>query len=142
MTHTVPLATRRAWVVASYISPVVFLICFSIVQQRNFHPAAIVLGLISLATVFTSLVQLHVRTGLWRMVHRSFDELDERQIQVVLRALRYSYVTFAVLTLATLLLGLFVYRGNTSLGMFILWCLIYVAHTLPASLIAWTEKEV
>jgi len=95
-----------------------------------------------LLVALVSFAVIHLRTGLWRLVHTRVEELDERQVQVTHEALRYSYSIFSILTLLLLLAGVLLETSIGSMGAVLLAALIYVAHTLPAAVLAWTEKEI
>ena len=52
----------------------------------------------------STFIPLHIRTGLWRLVHAKVEKLDEREIQQNLESLRYSYVIFAISSLLIILI--------------------------------------
>ncbi len=133
---------RKAWVIITYGSVIATLLLFYFGQQGGWPLSLGILTMVSLVLVGMSLLWLHIRTRLWQLVHMSFDELDERQAQVVHNALRHSYAIFSVTVLAVIFYAAFAYRGNTSLAMLVLGALLHLAHTLPSSVIAWTEREV
>jgi len=99
---------------------------------------------------------VHIKTNLWRLVHTKYENLDERQIQVTHQSLRHSYGIFTVLILSVmfciallrvapiqcLLTGSSDAVPDDSMLMVIFAGLLYLAHTLPSSVIAWTEREV
>jgi hypothetical protein len=93
---------------------------------------ALVLGCISFVRVFW-------RTGLWKFTHSGFKRLDERQVQVVYEALRNSYWIFAVICLGILYVNAVLERGH--IPVVVAGSILYLAHTLPAAVVAWTEKE-
>lgn len=97
-----------------------------------------------LSIVLISFIFGFAKTGLWRMVHAKANELDERQIMVTHESLRYSYGIFSILTLLVIftneLLEEFTIVDLPLLPIFAV--LLYLAHTLPAMIIAWTEKEI
>jgi hypothetical protein len=104
-----------------------------------------VLIVVSLIVVFITLQfsfsRLHKKTGLWKLVHTSVKELDEREIQITHEALRYSYSIFVI----TCLLIIFIFsilEIDLIIDVISGVTLLYLAHTLPASVIAWAEREV
>ena len=151
MRREVSKPTRRIGVIINYLSLVLFILLFSLGMHRGWRIPIIVGETVALTIVLVSFVYLYVKTRLWKFVHASIEELDERQVHIMHDALRYSYSIFSVVTLSYLLILTLTTRfsidtltpsGSASLGMIILCGLIYIAHTLPASIIAWTEKEV
>ncbi len=77
---------------------------------------------------------------LWKLTHTSSKKLDERQMLVVNRALSISYSIFVIMVLLIIYAYALVEKGPIDVVLAI--CLLYLAHTLPAAFIAWTEKEV
>jgi hypothetical protein len=94
---------------------------------------AFVLGLITFIRVFW-------RTGLWKVTHAGFRHLDERQVQVAYAALRNSYWIFAIVCLAILYVNSVIEKGH--IPVLVAAAVLYLAHTLPAAVMAWTEREV
>jgi hypothetical protein len=137
-------ARRRAYVALNYLSLAALLVCYHALPDLRSAPMLwIVVGLVLLAAIIASFIAAHVRTGLWRLTHSKADELDERQIHVSHVALRHSYQFFLPLCLLILLAQAVAGRRGIVLFDAILpVALLYVAHTLPSSLLAWTEKEV
>jgi len=98
----------------------------------------------ALALAIATFVVFHFRTRLWKLVHAPTQELDERQLQVTDKSLRYAYSIFSItclLILAYCFYGLMESR-DSAMGALVLSSLIYMAHTLPSSIIAWMEKAV
>jgi uncharacterized Tic20 family protein len=77
-------------------------------------------------------------SNLWKLTHTSFSKLDEREMQLVYKATTYSYSIFTILCIAMIyiinLLGLAIIDVVAAA------CLLYIAHILPASIIAWNDK--
>ena len=137
-------SNRRIAVAINYGSLILLLALFYTVEKNSVSTmviigmaAAIVIALISFIFVFA-------KTGLWRLVHAKADKLDERQIMVTHGSLRYSYGIFSILCLSVIfaneLLEEFTTADLPLLPIFAV--LLYLAHTLPASIIAWTDKEI
>jgi hypothetical protein len=92
-----------------------------------------VLGLVTFYRVFW-------RTRLWQLAHASFARLDERQVQVMYESLRRSYWMFTILCLVVVYVNAVAERGHVPI--LVAGCILYLAHTLPAAVLAWREKEV
>ncbi len=69
------------------------------------------------------------------------DILDERQTLVTHESLRLSYSIFSVIVLC-LLLYLGLRNSGDAMLMLTFAMLLYLAHTLPSSVLAWREREV
>ena len=80
----------------------------------------------------------YLKTGLWRFTHKPLKKLDERELALTSKSLRYAYVIFTVIVLV-LLLSLAIFSAKIDIVLVV--SLILLAHLLPASVIAWTEKD-
>ena len=98
------------------------------------------IGLMVVMLVAT-LVRFHFRTGLWRLVHTSRSRLSEHQVPVVCRSLHYSYGVFAILALVALLWKSVAPGENPNL-VIVFAALLYLAHTQPSAVIAWSERDI
>lgn len=90
--------------------------------------------------MWVSFYHVFMKTGLWKFVHLNKSNLDERQTQVVLNALKYSYSIFVVSVLAVIYL--FTLLVKEPLSVLLAACLLYFAHTLPAAILGWTENYI
>jgi hypothetical protein len=102
--------------------------------------AGIVLMGLSLVKVILSFIIVFVSTGIWKMSHQRMKALDERQIQVILNATRISYSVFVIVALILIYGFALIEKGP--IDVVIAASLLYLAHLLPASILAWTEKEI
>jgi hypothetical protein len=132
---------RRVGVLLNYAALAMIPVIFAIGEAVDWSPITIG-GMIACALlVVATLVRYHVGTGLWKLVHTKVADLDERQVQVTHGALRHSYSIFTILCLVGLLWkSIFHARGPDLIIIFA--GLLYLAHTLPSSILAWTESEV
>jgi len=73
------------------------------------------------------------------MTHASYKKLDEREIQVVFKATSISYSLFAIAILV--IIYIFILSGLGQIDAVLAVSLLYFAHILPASIIAWNEKN-
>jgi len=131
--------TRRFTVLINYISIVVILVLFYLVRFLGSSPMFLIFEIIPLITVVLSFRHAFVKTGIWKMTHASYEKLDEREMQVVFKAISISYSLFAITTLV--IIYIFILSGLGQIDAVLAVCLLYIAHILPASIIAWNEKE-
>ena len=135
-------STRRALVVINYLCVVLFLTLYAVGKFVGWSlPVVISLAVVTVALLI-SFILAHIKTRLWRLAHAKADKLDERQIQVTHESLRHSYSIFTILSLVILLAIAVISGGDDSMLILIFAGLLYLAHTLPSSIIAWTEREV
>jgi hypothetical protein len=142
---------RRFGVIVNYSSAILFAMVFCFGEYAHWSaPLALVAVLAVFSVAISSYLTL-IRAGLWRLTHTSVEKLDEREIQVTHTSLRHSYTIFTGFSLALIAFMVLsvrfsfitlTHRGHYSFGLIVLILLQYLVHTLPASIIAWTEKEV
>ncbi|MEA2031224.1 MAG: hypothetical protein U9N55_06485 [candidate division Zixibacteria bacterium] len=138
-------SVRRVGVLVNY-SALVLLIAFFYTAERTHINVFWISGiLVALFVVIASCLYVHGKTGLWRLVHTNIDNLDEREIQVVHISLRQSYSAFSIICLSIVLASELIEEfvsGVVDIPLLPIFVgLLYLAHTLPSSLIAWTEKR-
>ena len=134
MDRNIPLQNRRTGVLINYIALVMALILFELTKYGIGIPHWAGFSLIGvfLLILIISFVSVYVKSGLWRLTHKKTENLDEREIQVVTHAIRISYT----------MVYLFAIFGLGTIDVVIAATLVYLAHIIPTSIVAWTEKEV
>ena len=133
---------RRLHVILNYFCIIAIIVFFSIGKLYGWsNPILIVMGLIVVVGLF-SFITLYIRTKIWKLVHTKIDKLDEREIQLTHESLRFSYGIFTVISLLVLLIFALTIKEYDSLLMIIFISLLYLAHTLPAAIIAWKQKDI
>jgi peptidoglycan/LPS O-acetylase OafA/YrhL len=138
---------RRIRVVLNYLFLLIMNVCFYLVSEKvDMTHMVDAVGIGALVLVAITFRRLHKKTGLWKLTHAKTDQLDERQVQITHRALSQSYGWFTVICLVIMLVHAVLYRLVPGLNFVItvplVGSLIYLAHTLPGSILAWTETEV
>jgi hypothetical protein len=79
-----------------------------------------------------------IKTKYWKMVHTKSKNLDEREMNVVLNALKYSYSIFTILCLV--IIYSFAIFEFYPIDVVLAGGLLFLAHILPASIVGWNEK--
>ncbi|MCP4600908.1 MAG: hypothetical protein GY847_10330 [Proteobacteria bacterium] len=138
---------RRALMVMNYLCLLIMNVCFYFISEYSDMTHAVdAVGLSALAIVVLTFRKVHWKTGLWKLTHAKTDTLDERQVQLAHVALGRSYAWFSVICLAIMLVHAAVFRlvpgVNFIITIPLASSLIYLAHTLPGSILAWSETEV
>ncbi len=129
---------RRIWILTNYLS-IVFILSFFYAGKYFNWPLLIIVGqAASILLLIASSFLLFSRTPLWKMSHTSNDNLDERQQQVVLTSLKYSYSIFTIVVL--LIVYGFALAEHGPIDVVVAACLLYFAHTLPSAIVGWKEK--
>ena len=143
MNAGVSRSKRRLGVVVNLASLVLVVLLFAGGVHLGWSPVIIIaVEVMAVAVVLVSFSLTFWRTRLWHLVHRKYRELDERQAQVVYDATSRSYAVFSVVCLLIIFALALLDSGVGSSGMIALASLIYLSHILPATFVAWTEKEV
>ena len=130
---------RRIGVIFTLLSLCSMVLIFEYFKIEQRDSIYIATEVIPITIFLVSFIMTFIRTGLWRFIHKPLKKLDEREITLTSKSLRYAYGIFTVVTL-TILLTFAV--THTQIDVVLVASLILFAHILPASYIAWTEKEV
>ena len=133
---------RRALVVLNYF--VMFALIAVIYTGEMYGESTFIIVAAICLTLLTvlSFVFLHSRTRLWWLTHTKVENLDERQQGIAHESLRTSYSIFTVLSLALLFIIALATQEYDPNLIVLFAALLYLAHTLPGSILAWREKEV
>jgi len=133
-------SSLRVQVILNYLSLISILVVFSEMVTQGLTKVLTASLIITTFLLVLTFVNVQSRTGLWKMTHKKVDQLDEREMQISHEALRLSYSVFSILVLFSmlsviLLSDVMAFFLNT--GMVLVVSFIYVAHTLPSSILAW-----
>ena len=127
-------------VVINYVSLIFMLVIFYAIQWLGLNKLFILVEIMLLLILITSFNSAFKKTGLWKFVHKPQKHLDERELQIIHKAIRHSYGIFVILCLV--LIMLFAVAEGKPIDMVLASSLIYLAHTLPAAVIAFSEEEI
>lgn len=128
---------NRLWIIINYSSLIALLLFFYTGKLFQWPVIVILLMIASIIMLFVSFLKSFIKTNFWKMVHTSNGNLDEREKQVVLNALKYSYSIFTVICLV--IIYIFVIVKPAFIDVVVAGGLIYLAHTLPATIVGWKE---
>ncbi len=131
-------SSRRIGVILNFICLTAIVLLFELIKLKQ-NPKLLIYELFPLGIFVISYFIYFGKTGLWKFTHKSLNKLDEREIQLTNKSLRFSYFLFAVITLSLFmiytLLGL-------QVNMVLMVSLLFLAHILPAYFISWTAKKI
>ena len=130
----------RTFIVINYTFLVLTILFFYVGKNINWPIIISVLEIIFLTITVLSFRTAFIKSGSWRLVHSSKENLDEREMQVVLGAIKKSYVLYTIITL--LIIYGIALAGQEYLNVVIAAGLLYLAHTLPAAITGWHEKQI
>jgi hypothetical protein len=141
MVREISKAQRRLLVAINYVSLAVIVFMVHVGRPQNWDVRQVLAGAVPAAAVLAAtFIAVFWRTGLWKIAHASFEKIDERQVQLMYESIRRSYTVFALLCVVILFANAVAERGH--IPILIAAGLLYLAHTLPAAAVAWSEKEV
>ena len=142
MDRNIPIQNRRTGVLINYFALIMALVFFELTKYGIGLPhwAGFTLVGLFLSILILSFIYVYIKSGLWGLTHKKTETLDEREIQVVTHAIRISYSIFVIIVI--LLVYLFAILGLGTIDVVIAASLLYLAHIIPTSILAWTEKEV
>jgi len=150
MKRTISQSKRKSAIVLNYIMLILFLAAFIWATNSSANTAAIILSILFAAALIGSAFFLFFRTGYMFLSNkRNERELDERQMSDRLRAVSTSYAIYGIFTvLALAFFSWFISEtGRTRMPVLdldsaIFTVAIYLVNFLPASVIAWRERDI
>ncbi len=126
-------------VILNYLALILFLILFQVGKSIGWNIKIVVGEIAILLLIIFVFIKLYYKNNLWNLVHSSYEKLNEKEADIINISLRNSYKLFSIISLVILFLYALVEK---KIGMELVVGLIYFAHTLPASIIAWNDWEV
>jgi len=130
---------NRVWILLNYLSLIAAMVFFYTGKYFQWPISSIIFGIGSVAIFLITFLRFFIKTKYWKMVHTSYKNLDEREMQVVLNALRYAYSIFTIVCLV--IIYAFAIAEYHPIDVLLAGGLLYLAHTLPAAIVAWNEKK-
>ena len=131
---------NRVWILLNYSSLIAGMLLFYTVKIYHWSLSFLLFEIGIFAILLFSLFKAFIITKVWKMVHTSSKNLDEREMQVVLNALRYAYSIFAIICLV--IIYAFAISESQPIDVLLAGGLLYLAHTLPAAIVGWNEKNI
>ena len=129
---------NRVWILLNYLSLITGLLLFYAVKIYHLPLSYLMFEIVIFAIFILSLFKAFIVTKFWKIVHTSSKNLDEREMQVVLHALRQAYGIFTVTCLV--IIYVFAIAEFHPIDVVLAGGLLYLAHTLPAAIVGWKEK--
>jgi len=130
---------RRTGVIINYICLILICLFYELGVINEFTTPIIIAGIGLFIIFLISFFFTYIRTKIWKQVHLPLKKLDEREVMVVYNALRWSYSLFAIFIIGIIYIFML---SERYIGAITAAGIIYFAHILPASILAWSEKEV
>jgi len=129
---------RRLAVILNYIGILAMLVLFYLIKLQVIETIYLVLEIIPIILIVLTFRTAFIKSSIWKITHSSSKKLDEREIHEVLHATNISYSLFAIVTLV--IIYIFILSGLGQIDAVLAISLLYFAHILPASVIAWNKK--
>ena len=129
---------NRVWIALNYLSLIAGMLLFYTVKIYHLPLSFLLFEIGILAIFLFSFLKAFIKTKFWKMVHTSSKNLDEREMQIVLNALRYAYSIFAIICL--IIIYAFAIAEYQPIDVILAGGLLYLAHTLPAAIVGWKEE--
>lgn len=133
----VMLIQIRIWLIINYFSLILMIVMFYRPDILTINKLFLSLILLPLGSLIVSFIIIFQRTGLWGLTHKKLNCIGGDQLREYYNAIRISYSIFAILIIALLFIfSIFEIKVNVILAA----ALLYVAHILPASVMAWSNN--
>ena len=144
MSNELTKTKRRVLVIVNYLFLIIMEISYYFVLTiADLTIFVDIAGISLVVLIAVTFVSVYKRTGIWALTHSKTELLDERQIELTHRALSLSYGWFTVICLTIMLIHASLFRlvpqFNFIITVPLVSGLIYFAHILPGSIIAWGD---
>ena len=130
---------RRIGIIINFICLISIVFIYELIKSGIIIQKYLLLEIAPAALLIITDINYFGRTGLWKFTHKSVAKLDEREVQLSNRSLRFSYSVFTILSLSLFLIYNLLGIG---INVVLIVSLIYIAHILPSYFISWTEKPI
>ncbi|MFC2132975.1 hypothetical protein ACFLTH_00040 [Bacteroidota bacterium] len=149
MKKSISQMNRRIFVAINYFCLFGFQIFFVWGENSNWPVHLVVITITFLVLLVLSFIPAYIGSGVWIFSKTHDKNLDERQMQIRNHVLRNSYAIYGILTVIVI-----AYLKETSepssifgaapdgVPFAIYTGILYIVNILPASLLAWQEKEI
>jgi len=130
---------RRIGIIINFICLISIVFIYELIKSGIIIQKYLLLEIAPAALLIITDIKLFWKTKLWKFTHKPYDKLDEREMQLSNQSLRFSYSFFTILSLALL----YTYNlWGIKINLLLIGSLLYMAHTLPAYFLSWTEKPI
>ena len=129
---------NRSWIILHYFSLISVLVFFYTGKYLHWPIFTVIFTIVSLLILIVSFFKVFIKTKFWKMVHTSNENLDEREMLVVLNGLKSSYSIFTITCL--IIIYSFALTGYHQIDVLLAGALLLLAHTLPAAIVGWKEN--
>ena len=129
---------NRYWILLHYFSLISVLVFFYTGKYLHWPIVTVIFEIGFLVIFIISFIRAFINTKFWKLVHTSTKSLDEREMQVILNALKYAYSIFAIICLV--IIYAFAIAEYQPIDVLLAGALLLFAHTLPAAVVGWKEK--
>lgn len=129
---------KKIGAILNLSSLIVIVLFFELVKLNNWNPQILVYEAIPFLLLLISHIQSFAKSGVWKFIHISFNNLDENEKSLRLNATRISYSLFTIFILAVLIIY---HLLDLKLNMILISSFIYLAHIIPAYVIVISKSK-
>jgi len=133
------LSLRRTGVILHALSIGYILVLNLLPELIKSSPYFLFSELFALSILIWGFLVIYLKTGIWRYTHLSLKRLSEEEKQEMNSVIRKAYTLFSVLILALLFVVAIL---KLEITVVVAATLLYLAHILPASIVAWNRIQV
>ena len=131
---------NRLWISLNFVSLISLIVFFYLGKLSNWQIMVIIVEVLSIALFVISFYKGFIKSNFWRLVHSKSQNLDEREISLVLTGLKYSYSIFTILCIVIVYILILI--NFQFIDVVLAAGLLYLAHILPAAIVGWNERIV
>lgn len=131
---------NRLWIILNLVSLISLIVFFYLGKFSNWQFMVIIIEVFSIIIFSVSFYMGFKKTNFWRLVHSKSENLDEREMSVVLKGLKYSYSIFTMVSIAVVYILTLI--NFQFIDVVYAAGLLYLAHIIPAAVVGWKDRLV
>ena len=133
------LCLRKTGVILHYLSIGYILVLNLLPELIKSSPYFLFSELFALSIIIWGFLVIYLKTGIWRYTHLSLKKLSEEEKQEMNSVIRKAYT---IISIVIVLMLFAVSIFELEMIVVVPVTLLYLAHILPASIVAWNKIQI
>ena len=129
---------KKFGTILNFSSLIIIVLFFELVKLNNWNPQILVYEAIPFLILLITYIQSFAKSGVWKFIHISFNNLEKDEETLRLNATRISYSLFTIFILAVLIIY---HLLDLKLNMIMISSFIYLAHIMPGYVIVISKSK-
>ncbi|HDT12029.1 MAG TPA: hypothetical protein ENO01_00075 [Candidatus Marinimicrobia bacterium] len=130
-------ANAKLGVILTFLSLIGFVWIYEWAAAHAWSAATIIIEVILLTIFIVGFIISAVKTGCWKYVNTSINDLEEKESIIINKALKTGYALFSLIALCLLIIFAIIAKP---ISIVMAVAMILLAYLIPISIIAWTNN--